>query len=152
MSTLSTVLSLIFFFEFLFYSFLSFFTSEFKMELQGHRGFGKLASFNSIRGFHLAGLINSTDSKPVNPARWNPRIELKGASLPNPRCPCSSIFYSEVKKGEPEKGKGYCKIKFDFYASVITDKHWCLILHGLNQIKNSGEGEQIFRLHSGQIF
>ena len=27
-----------------------------KMELQGHRGFGKLAPFNSIRGFHLAGL------------------------------------------------------------------------------------------------
>ena len=26
------------------------------MELQGHRGFGKLAPFNSIRGFHLAGL------------------------------------------------------------------------------------------------
>ena len=35
---------------------LFFHSTKKKMELQGHRGFGKLAPFNSIRGFHLAGL------------------------------------------------------------------------------------------------
>ena len=76
-----------------------FFTSEFKMELQGHRGFGKLAPFNSIRGFHLAGLTGLESVEfDIRMIADKTIVVTHGPELENTKSTVEDLNWDEVQK------------------------------------------------------
>lgn len=69
------------------------------MELQGHRGFGKLAPFNSIRGFHLAGLTGLESVEfDIRMIADKTIVVTHGPELENTKSTIEDLNWDEVQK------------------------------------------------------